>query len=52
MLRFADLAIDVELLDWARQLAPCMLDQHPALAERHVSAGWVENLTFSKPETP
>ena len=36
MLRFADLAVDTELLDWARALAPRMLDQHPVLAERHV----------------
>jgi ATP-dependent DNA helicase RecG len=36
MLRFADLTVDHELLDWARQLAPTMLDQHPALAVRHV----------------
>ncbi len=36
LLRFADLALDVELLDWARELAPIMLDQYPALAEQHV----------------
>jgi len=36
MLRFADLAVDIELLDWARELAPRMLDQYPELAERHV----------------
>ena len=36
MLRFADLAVDTELLDWARELAPHMLDQYPELAERHV----------------
>jgi ATP-dependent DNA helicase RecG len=36
MLRFADLAVDIELLDWARELAPHMLDQYPKLAERHV----------------
>ena len=36
LLRFADLAIDTALLDWARRLAPLMLDQHPALAEQHV----------------
>ena len=36
MLRFADLAVDTELLDWARELAPRMLDQYPELAERHV----------------
>ena len=36
MLRFADLAVDIELLEWARALAPRMLDQYPELAERHV----------------
>ena len=36
MLRFADLSVDIELLEWARALAPRMLDQHPALAESHV----------------
>jgi len=36
MLRFADLTVDLELLDWARQLAPLMLDQHPQQAARHV----------------
>ncbi|GGH60621.1 ATP-dependent DNA helicase RecG [Comamonas phosphati] len=37
MLRFADLEQDVLLLDWARELAPRMLEHHPALAARHVS---------------
>ncbi len=36
LLRFADLAIDAPLLEWARELAPQMLDRHAALAERHV----------------
>jgi ATP-dependent DNA helicase RecG len=36
MLRFADVVEDAALLDWARRLAPVMLDQHPALAEQHV----------------
>jgi ATP-dependent DNA helicase RecG len=36
MLRFADFAVDIELLEWARALAPRMLDQYPELAERHV----------------
>ncbi|WP_374355378.1 ATP-dependent DNA helicase RecG [Limnohabitans sp.] len=36
LLRFADLTIDAPLLDWARDLAPQMLDRHPVLAERHV----------------
>jgi len=36
LLRFADLATDTELLDWARAAAPEMLDKTPALAEKHV----------------
>ncbi len=36
MLRFADLATDTALLEWARQEAPKMLDRHPHLAEKHV----------------
>jgi ATP-dependent DNA helicase RecG len=40
LLRFADLATDVELLQWARELAPLMLDRHAELARRHV-ARWL-----------
>ena len=40
MLRFADIDRDIELLDWARKEAPMLLDQHPALAARHV-ARWL-----------
>ncbi|WP_038202007.1 ATP-dependent DNA helicase RecG [Xenophilus azovorans] len=36
LLRFADLATDGRLLDWARELAPRLLDGHPELARRHV----------------
>jgi ATP-dependent DNA helicase RecG len=36
LLRFADLAVDADWLNWARGLAPVMLDKHAALAERHV----------------
>jgi ATP-dependent DNA helicase RecG len=36
LLRFADLETDGHLLDWARALAPQMLDQHAYLAERHI----------------
>ena len=36
MLRFADLALDGPLLAWARTLAPLLLDQQPALADKHV----------------
>ena len=40
LLRFADLAEDDALLQWARRAAPHMLTHHPALAERHV-ARWL-----------
>jgi len=36
LLRFADLSTDSLLLDWARDLAPRMLDRYPALAAKHV----------------
>jgi len=36
LLRFADLATDTRLLEWARELAPRMLGDHPELAQRHV----------------
>jgi ATP-dependent DNA helicase RecG len=36
LLRFADLAIDAELLTWARGFAPMMLDQYGELAHRHI----------------
>ena len=36
MLRFADLANDTALLEWARQEAPMMLDRYPQLAEKHI----------------
>ncbi|QIL82064.1 ATP-dependent DNA helicase RecG [Diaphorobacter sp. HDW4A] len=40
LLRFADLSIDAELLSWARNAAPQMLDEYPVLSERHV-ARWL-----------
>jgi ATP-dependent DNA helicase RecG len=40
LLRFADLATDAALLQWAREVAPLMLDRHPELAQRHV-ARWL-----------
>jgi ATP-dependent DNA helicase RecG len=40
LLRFADLSTDSALLDWARRLAPLMLNQHPDLADKHV-ARWL-----------
>jgi ATP-dependent DNA helicase RecG len=42
MLRFADLNTDQEWLEWARALAPLLLDSHPLLAEKHVSR-WLGN---------
>ncbi len=40
MLRFADLATDVELLEWAKAEAPMLLDTYPHLAVKHV-ARWL-----------
>jgi ATP-dependent DNA helicase RecG len=40
LLRFADLVADAPLLEWARALAPALLDRHPELAARHV-ARWL-----------
>ncbi len=37
LLRFADLATDTELLNWARAAAPQMLDRYPDMAEKHVN---------------
>jgi len=36
LLRFADVTEDAMLLNWARRLAPLLLDLHPDLAEQHV----------------
>ena len=40
LLRFADLATDTHLLEWARDAAAEMLSRHPQAAERHV-ARWL-----------
>ncbi|MDO5690922.1 MAG: ATP-dependent DNA helicase RecG [Pseudomonadota bacterium] len=40
LLRFADLAEDARLLDWARRAAPRLLARHPGLAKKHV-ARWL-----------
>jgi ATP-dependent DNA helicase RecG len=40
LLRFADLATDADLLDWARAAAPVLLDRNPAQARQHV-ARWL-----------
>jgi ATP-dependent DNA helicase RecG len=37
LLRFADLQLDTALLEWARSLAPHMLDEHPGLAHKHMA---------------
>ncbi|MEY3873200.1 MAG: hypothetical protein RLZZ296_2195, partial [Pseudomonadota bacterium] len=44
LLRFADLETDTDLLEWARQLAPMMLDHYPALAEKHITR-WMGGMT-------
>ena len=36
LLRFADLETDLDLLEWARSLAPQMLEHDPALADAHM----------------
>jgi ATP-dependent DNA helicase RecG len=40
LLRFADLATDTHLLEWARNAAAQMLERHPAAAEKHI-ARWL-----------
>jgi len=40
LLRFADLATDEHLLEWARQTAPLLLEKYPDMAERHI-ARWL-----------
>ena len=40
LLRFADLTTDTALLEWARAVAPLVLDRHPGLAAQHV-ARWL-----------
>jgi ATP-dependent DNA helicase RecG len=40
LLRFADLNTDTHLLEWAKALAPDMLDRHAHLALRHI-ARWL-----------
>jgi ATP-dependent DNA helicase RecG len=40
LLRFADLATDTHLLDWAREAAQAMLEHHPREAEAHL-ARWL-----------
>ena len=44
LLRFADLELDLDLLEAARDLAPQMLQFHPELAQRHL-ARWLAGKT-------
>jgi ATP-dependent DNA helicase RecG len=44
LLRFADLATDGELLTWAKDAAPMMLEKHPDLAHKHM-ARWLGGKT-------
>ena len=44
LLRFADLAVDGALLEWARAAAPLLMDRQPALADKHV-ARWLGTKT-------
>jgi ATP-dependent DNA helicase RecG len=48
MLRFADMQTDTELLKWAREKAPQMLDHHPELAERHMNRWLGDRAEFLK----
>lgn len=50
MLRFADLNHDAALLEWARREAPMLLDQHPALAAKHVTRWLGVNRNIYGPE--
>jgi len=36
LLRFADISVDVELLEWARRQAPRMLSETPESAHKHI----------------
>jgi hypothetical protein len=36
LLRYADLELDADLVDMAREVAETMLVEHPALAEKHL----------------
>jgi ATP-dependent DNA helicase RecG len=40
LLRFVDLSTDEHLLEWARQMAPVLLEKYPDMAERHI-ARWL-----------
>lgn len=48
LLRFADLAEDEALLEWARAAAPVMLQHHPQLAAQHVARWLGRRMEFLK----
>ena len=48
LLRFADLATDSELLAWAKDAAPIMLEKYPALAQKHMMRWLGGKLDFLK----
>ena len=48
LLRFADLATDADLLEWARAAAPVLLDRDPVRAERHVARWFGTKTEFLK----
>jgi ATP-dependent DNA helicase RecG len=48
LLRFADLATDSELLAWAKDAAPVMLEKYPALAQKHMMRWLGGKLDFLK----
>lgn len=48
LLRFADLAEDEALLQWAQQAAPVMLARHPQLAAQHVARWLGRRMEFLK----
>jgi ATP-dependent DNA helicase RecG len=48
MLRFADLQTDQAWLEWARQVAPSLWDQHPDLARQHLNRWLGDRADFLK----
>jgi len=48
LLRFADLATDGHLLEWAREAAPWMLAHRPLQAEQHIARWLGTRLAYLK----
>ncbi|MEN9844438.1 MAG: ATP-dependent helicase RecG [Pseudomonadota bacterium] len=48
MLRFADLEADSDWLEWARAIAPALLDHHPDLAQAHLRRWQGDKADFLK----